>query len=198
MPFIPIDKMKQLREAAKNGDARAQKILQAHLAGKDYNADFEAYFAPAPAQAPVQEPKQAVGTGNERLDEFLRGNGVKEGDPDYEDAVNDYYNEFPNERPVEEGKTRPVQNNLEPEFAVDVEEEVDLTKDMAQGIIELIAKCDQTLLIIMQNESIDDTTRKGAMTTLQEIKQSLFDNADKVKKIKQSLCKKEEANEGGL
>ena len=42
--FIPVDKMKKLREAAKNGDGRAKAILQAHLNGTDYAADLDAYF----------------------------------------------------------------------------------------------------------------------------------------------------------
>ena len=185
MPFIPIDKMKQLREAAKNGDERAKKILRAQLEKKDYASDLDSYFAapamPEQAQASLQIPTQTKSTGNPKLDAFLADNGVLEGSPDYEDAVNDYYNEFPEERPAQEPGL---------EAAPEVQEEVDMTRDMAQGIIDLISKCDQTSLTIMQNETLDDTAKKGAMVSLQEIKQSLFDSAEKLKNplIKKKKC----------
>ena len=122
MPFIPVDKMKQLREAAKNGDERARKILQAQLKKEDYTSDLDAYFAPAPAATKVienganpgsaTEAKATQGTGNAKLDQFLLDNGVSEGDPEYEDAINDYYNEFPEERPAEEPKSAPEQTHV--------------------------------------------------------------------------------------
>ena len=71
-------------------------------------------------------------------------------------------------------------------------QEIDLTREIAQGIIDLITKCDQTSLQIMQNDDIDDTAKKGAMTSIQEIKNNLLESAEKVKKIKNSFCKKEE------
>lgn len=202
MAFIPVDKMTKLREAAKGGDERARKILRMQLEGKDYNSDLDSFFAAPAEPAPepignpgsVQEAKATKGTGNEKLDKFLADNGVKEGDSDYDDAVNDYYNEFPNERPADKPENG---DELNPDDFPDpdLSEEVDLTKDMAQGIIDLIGKCDQTMLLVMQNDTIDGTTQKGAMTTLQEIKQSLFDSAEKIKKIKESFDKKEKEGE---
>ena len=206
MSFIPADKMKVLREAAAKGDERARKIINAHFRKQDYSKDLEEYFQPASAPAPASAPEMSatepgpmpenVSTGNPKLDEFLRGNGIKQGDPDYEDALNDYYNEFPNERPAtgEGSGNKPTITPIKDHMPqnMDVQEEVDMTKEIVSGIIDLIGICDRTSLAIMQNDDIDDTTRKGAMTSIQEIKQSLLDNADKVKKIKQSLCKKEE------
>lgn len=198
MSFIPMNQMKILREAAKNGDERAKKIIQEHFQKKDYSADLEDYFKPVQETAP-EAPKESipdmpatnpgtmpehVGTGNPKLDEFLRGNGIKEGDEDYEDAINDYYMEFPNERP----KDSPVSNVLETATASEAE---DLTKDIAQKIIETIKSCDQFSVSLMESDNVDGTTMKGAMTSIGEIKTLLFDCADKVKKIKQSLCKKE-------
>ena len=40
MAYIPFEKMKALREAAKNGDERARKIIAMQLAGKDDFAPF--------------------------------------------------------------------------------------------------------------------------------------------------------------
>ena len=205
MSFIPADKMKVLREAAAKGDERARKIINAHFKKQDYSKDLEDYFKPVSApvtpeapEMPAVEPgpmPENVSTGNPKLDEFLRGNGIKQGDPDYEDALNDYYNEFPNERPTTgEGTGKPVTTPVHDHVPqnIDVQEEVDMTKEIVSGIIDLIGICDRTSLAIMQNDDIDDTIRKGAMTSIQEIKQTLLDSADKVKKIKQSLCKKDE------
>ena len=199
MAFIPADKMKVLREAAAKGDERAKKIIQAHFQKKDYSKDLEDYFKPVQETAPAA-PKASipdmsatnpgsmpdnVSTGNPKLDEFLKGNGIKKGDPDYEDALNDYYMEFPDERPED----KPVQEQIN---VMNTSEEVDLTKDIAQKIVETIKSCDQISLALMQNDEIDTTTVKGAMTSISEIKSFLFDCAEKIKKVKQSLCKKEE------
>lgn len=200
MPFIPIDKMKQLREAAKNGDERAKKILRAQLDGKDYGADLDSYFAPKPEAKPAQgqfsmpakEPNQ--GTGNAQLDEWLRSNGIHETDEDYEDAINEYYNEYPEQRPAEEeqedripGLPQQMSGLKDYQNMAQAQEEVADTKQIAKSIIDAISSCDKASLSIMQNEGLDATVRKGAMATLQEVKQALLDSAEKLTKIKSSL-----------
>lgn len=50
--YIPYEKMSKLREAAKNGDEMAKKILIAQLGGEDFSADLDTYFA-----VPVEEPE---------------------------------------------------------------------------------------------------------------------------------------------
>ena len=194
MPFIPVDQMKKLREAAKNGDERAKKILQAQLKKQDYSADLDAYFKPAEEPAPtriiggnpgsVQEAKATKGTGNPKLDAFLADNGIVEGAEDYDDAVNDYYNEFPNERPAEEPKPDiPEEANAEMESAA---------QDLGKLILEVIQECDREMLEIMQDNSIDGNAKKGAMTSIQEIKQSMIDNMEKIAKVKKSFEEKPE------
>jgi len=203
MGFIPVDQMKKLREAAKNGDARAKAILKAQLDGTDYAFDLEAYFKPVEAPKPAQagnpgsasEGKATKGTGNPRLDEFLEGNGIHEGDPDYEDALNDYYNEFPEDMPADWGK--PKEEKAEharvdlpnPEQEAKME---DAARDLGKLLIDVISECDKEMLEIMQDESIDDNAKKGAMTSLQEIKQNMLDNIDKVRKVKKSFAKDEQ------
>lgn len=196
MPFIPVEKMKQLREAAKNGDERARKILQAQLKKEDYTSDLDAYFAPAPATTKViqnganpgsvTEAKATQGTGNAKLDQFLLDNGVSEGDPEYEDAINDYYNEFPEERPAEEPKSAPEQT---PEQAAKMES---AAQDLGKLLLNVIQECDKEMLEIMQDDSIDGNAKKGAMVSLQEIKQSMIDNMEKIAKVKKSFEEKQE------
>lgn len=198
MPFIPVDQMKKLREAAKNGDTRAKAILQAQLGGQDYAADLDAYFQPAPETkiinntgnpGSVSEAKATKSTGNAKLDAFLADNGVQEGDPDYEDAVNDYYNEFPNEMPEDYGQPK-----TEPESAPSPEEETKMdeaARDIGKMLIDIIHACNDEMLKINQDESIDDNAKKGAIVSLQEISQNMMDNLDKIRKIKKSFSKEE-------
>ena len=64
--YIPYDKIKKLREAAKNGDERAKRILMAQLDDEqDFSADLDDYFKPAEenkpdemAQMPQEDAKQ--------------------------------------------------------------------------------------------------------------------------------------------
>jgi len=206
MAFIPMDKMKILREAAAKGDENAKRIIDEHFQRKDFSSDLDAYFAPKPEQAQAPASMSAtetgkmpenVSTGNPKLDEFLRGNGIKATDPDYKDALEDYYREFPNERPeTEQGEETKVEMGQEQEpVSMDVSEESEMIKDVAKSIIDTIGKCDHTSLVIMQNEDIDATVRKGAMSTIQEVKQSLLDAAEKLAKVKESLSKKEKEPE---
>ena len=57
MRYIPCDKMTKLREAARNGDEMAKKILHAQLDEEaDFSKDLDAFFAPK-VEAPVVEEK---------------------------------------------------------------------------------------------------------------------------------------------
>lgn len=198
MPFIPIDQMRKLREAAKNGDERAKKILQAQLKKEDYTSDLDAFFAPAPAKTQVinnygnpgsaNEAKATKGTGNAKLDQFLLDNGVSEGDPEYEDAINDYYNEFPDEMPEDYGKSKPTPA---PEQEAKME---DAAKDLGKLLLDVIAECDKEMLEIMQDDAIDGNAKKGAMVSLQEIKQSMIDNMEKIAKVKKGFEQKLESD----
>ena len=199
MPFIEIEKMKKLREAAKNGDERAKKILQAQLKKEDYTSDLDAFFAPAPAATKVvnnygnpgsaNEAKATKGTGNAKLDQFLLDNGVSEGDPEYEDAVNDYYNEFPDEMPEDWGKPKPAAEPA-PEQEAKME---DAAKGLGKMLLDVISECDKEMLEIMQDDSIDGNAKKGAMVSLQEIKQSMIDNMEKIAKVKKGFEPKQES-----
>lgn len=194
MKFIPIDKMKKLREAAANGDVNAKKILKAQLNGTDFNSDLDLYFKPK------EEPKiesENVGvvetdTKGEKLDsglmQFLKDNEINEQSPEYNDFVEDYYRENPKARPavVPEAKSIiPVE---------ETNESIDLTKEIAENLINIISSCDKTMVTVLNNDDIEDTTKKGVITTLQEIKNNILDNFDKVKKIKKSLTEKKDEN----
>ena len=105
MAYIPFDKIKSLREAAKNGDARARKILIMQMNGEDFSSLLEEYFAnpeqskeekPVATSTPIIEDNDIT---DPKLKKFLEYNGVKKGDQDYESTIEAYYQEFPKARP---------------------------------------------------------------------------------------------------
>lgn len=54
--YIPYEKMKSLREAAKNGDEMAKKILRAQLSDdEDFSCDLEEFFKPKVEPKPIEE-----------------------------------------------------------------------------------------------------------------------------------------------
>ena len=202
MPFIEIEKMKKLREAAKNGDERAIKILHAQLNKEDYASDLDAFFAPKQPETKIvenkvegnpgsaTEAKATKGTGNARLDAFLADNGIMEGDPDYDDAVNDYYNEFPEDMPEgygQEPKPEPESNPIQ-EAKME-----SAAKDLGKLLLDVISECDKEMLEIMQDNSIDSNAKKGALASLQEIKQNMIDNMEKIAKVKKGFEPKQES-----
>ena len=205
MPFIPVDQMKKLREASKNGDERARKILQAQLNREDFASDLESFFAPAPQATvtatkvvsngnpgSVTEVKATKGTGNAKLDAFLADNGIAEGDEDYEDAINDYYNEFPNEMPEDWGKPKPKPDIPEVPNQEQSAQMESAAQDLGKLILNVIQECDKEMLDIMQDDTLDGNAKKGAMVSIQEIKQSMIDNMEKVAKVKKSFEEKVE------
>lgn len=114
MRFIPIDKMKSLREAAKNGDTRARKIIIMQMNGEDFGSLLDEYFANPETPNKVEETSKTEQIVNKeispnavednditdpKLKKFLEYNGVKKGDVDYESTIEAYYQEFPKARP---------------------------------------------------------------------------------------------------
>lgn len=193
--FIPIEKMKALREASKNGDERAKKILMAQLNREDYSKDLDDYFAPKVEEAPIPTPfvkeekeeveKDGFTTGNSRLDSWLLNNNIKEDDEDYEDALHEYFNEYPNEL----DSTPDIFDKIHAKKDMEEPHCPNSIAQMGELIVELIKKCDELLIETSQKDDITDTVRTGTMTILQEVKQNLFDDAAKLKKIKNSFEK---------
>lgn len=96
--FIPINKIKQLREASRNGDERAKNILDLHMNGEDYSSIFEEYFNPKQPEH-VEEKPNLESQEQTGLQKFLAFNNVKEGSPEFNDYVEEYYMENPEEKP---------------------------------------------------------------------------------------------------
>lgn len=59
--FIPIERLKKLREASQNGDESAIRILKMQLDGKDdFSNDLEEYFRPKPEPEPEIEVEEII------------------------------------------------------------------------------------------------------------------------------------------
>lgn len=201
MPFIPIDKMKQLREQAKNGDARAKQILDMQLRNQDFSSLLEEHFKPVqtePENKATSLPQEnAIVEGsatkqNGKLQEFLDYNGVKEGDPEYNDMVESFYEEYPNLRPKEEKQEpeqEPGQDNAE-----QVQENPGLFDELSNAVKDLLSVCDRAIIAVADDNENDITgaALKGTLSTLQEIKQSVLDAFEKIKGLKDSVAKKQE------
>jgi len=99
--FIPSAKLKALRDAAHSGDERARAVLKAQMdPDSDFDSVFEDYFKPAPENAieVIDEPtpeKIDSEDGDALLKKFLSDNDVHEGDDDYDETIEMFYQNFP-------------------------------------------------------------------------------------------------------
>lgn len=146
--YIPCDKIKKLREAARNGDEVAKRILMAQLDDDaDFSEDLENYFKPQEeekveevAEAPQEEVKQPETDAVQAQPSVLTGQ-------------------------IPEG-------------------------DISNSLINLISACDKKTLEIANDSEITDATKRGALSILQDIKQSCLDNLEKFGKLMSSISKK--------
>ena len=188
MRFIPIDKMSKLREASKNGDANAIKILDLQMSGGDFGGLLDEYFQPKPEP---QEQQGAVETGKSlpeqggqsKLEQFLAFNNVSKDSPDYDSFVEDFYNEFPNERPNAKQVPEQVEGGNDSFLLPLIQEEIKAIGDYNNAIMK-----------VMEMDELGDAAKKGIMTKLEEIKRDEMEHLDELKRIKTSLEKKEGDN----
>ena len=183
MKFIPIDKMKSLREASKNGDANAIKILDLQMSGGDFGSLLDEYFQPKQAAlqgAPV-EGKSLPNKGEQsKLEKFLAFNNVTKDSPDYESFVEDFYNEFPEER--EHGHHGEM---------CEVEEDCFILP-LIKEEIKAITDYNDAIMKVMEMDELGDATKKGLIAKLEEIKRDEMEHLEELKRMKNGLDKKEE------
>lgn len=186
MRFIPIDKMKALREASKNGDANAIKILDLQMSGGDFGSLLDEFFQPKPAtqeSAPV-EGKSLPNKGEQsKLEKFLAFNNVTKDSPDYESFVEDFYNEFPEEKPHEQSVSNEGMTICEEDCFVTplILEEIKAIRDYNEAIMK-----------VMEMDELGDAAKKGLIAKLEEIKRDEMEHLEELKRMKNGLDKKEE------
>lgn len=203
MRFIPIDKMKMLREAARNGDERAKKILNMQVNDEDFSSLLEEQFTEPKKEDETILVKES-NSPDDKLQKFLKYNNVKEGDEDYESTVETYYKEFPKARPAVEAKATDGddielpndEDNTsiygdEDEPIVDDEKSKTFIDDLIEDEYDAINKYNNAINEILKLEE-NDATKKGMITDLEEIRRDEFNHVEKLKRIQSSLAKKEE------
>lgn len=178
--FIPIDKMSKLREASKNGDANAIKILDMQMSGEDFGSLLDEFFQPKPQQV-VEARKSLPQKPQSKLEQFLAFNNITKDSPDYQSFVEDFYNEFPNEKSVSnEGMTM-------------CEEDCFLTP-LIQEAIKSIGSYNEAIMKVMEMDELGDASKKGIMAKLEEIKRDEMENLEELKRMKNNMDKKEGDN----
>ena len=162
MKFIPIDKMKKLRESAKSGDERAKHILAMQLKGdEDFSELLEEYFAPAkPEIANAEAAEPVVEEHKDKLHEFLEQNGVKEGDEDYDEVVKMFYAETGGEKPA---MVEPEEECVE----CICKDELDKLRKEELDAIDSYSK---KITIIMSSDELNDNQKRKIVARLKEIR----------------------------
>lgn len=168
MKFIPIEKMSKLREAAKNGDVSARKILDMQMSGGDFGSLLDEYFQPKPVQeVPVKGNLETQSLPKEKsnLDKFLEFNNVTKDSPDYESFVEDFYKEFPNEKPREGLVENPVEQIEDDKDGFD-----SIIRDLIKDETDAIDEYSKAITKLMSNEHLDEIQKRRVIARLKEIR----------------------------
>ena len=164
MKFIAIDKMKKLREAAKNGDEHARKILDMQMRGEDFSSLLDEFEKPQMVETEQSVQTQSLPQKKSKLDEFLEFNNVTKDSPDYDSFVEDFYREFPNEK-----KPEKVDNPVEK-----IEDDKDgfdsIIRDLIQDETDAIDEYSKAITKLMSSEELDDMEKKRVIARLKEIR----------------------------
>lgn len=175
MAFIPTDKMRKLREAAKNGDERARKILRCQMDNEDFAPLMNEYFNEGKPTPEATTEEAANGElEKSRLQLFLESNGIKEGDQDYEGAVEDFYREFPDEKRPAEGEV--------PEKVPEKDECSECIEALIQKKYKAIEDCDKAISAMSRSDGDGDSVR-GRMSVLEAIRRDEYEHIDKLKRL---------------
>lgn len=218
MAYIPFEKMKALREAAKSGDERARKIIIMQMNGEDFGSLLDQYFT-KPEESNKTEDHSDT-TEDSKLNKFLEYNGVKKGDMDYDSTVEAYYKEFPKERqhgtfetkatesdsdntsiygeedePIEDdqfGKEKQFEKEKQLSMHHGLEEDI-FSKLMGEEI-DAIRSYGDAILKIMSCEKYNDNEKKGIIEKLEEIRRDEQEHWSELKHLKEISFKREMNN----
>ena len=179
MAFIDGKKYRQLTEAMNNGDERAKEILLAQYNGDDnkVNTLLEEYFSEpeTPQNEPISEPEVKEETKpltyQEKMQKFLKDNGIHEGDEEYQSYVDEYRKENPEESEIE------IETELKPENLM---EKIKLLID---DEVEAIKGYDEAIVMAATGE-YSDSEKKGILAIFEEIKKDELEHIEKLQRLK--------------
>ena len=212
MAYIPFEKMKALREAAKNGDERARKIIIMQMNGEDFGSLLDQYFT-KPEESNKTEDHSDT-TEDSKLNKFLEYNGVKKGDMDYDSTVEAYYKEFPKERKHDTFETKatesdsdntsiygeedePIEDDQfgkEKQLSMHHELEEDIFSKLMGEEIDAIRSYGDAILKIMSCEKFNENEKKGIIEKLEEIRRDEQEHWSELKHLKEISFKHEMNN----
>lgn len=198
--FIHREKFQKLFDASGKGDEKAKAILDAFMNdGECCSAMIDEYFKPvepevkagepSPSASPEVEVKGADRSEMSGLEKFLSDNGVKEGDDDYEEFVDSYYQMFPGQKP-EEKPAELEQPAVEPQPEVEpVSTNLD---DFVKEETEGIGKYDKLIIEFTTMPGISEAIRSGIVGKIQKIKEDELAHIAVLRDIAETLKKKGE------
>lgn len=213
MAYIPFEKMKALREAAKSGDERAKKIIIMQMNGEDFGSLLDQYFTKPEESNKVEDHSDT--TEDSKLNKFLEYNGVKKGDMDYDSTVEAYYKEFPKERQHDTFETKatesePNNTSIYGEEDEPIEDdqfgkekqlssmhhglEGDIFSKLMGEEIDAIRSYGDAILKIMSCEKYNDNEKKGIIEKLEEIRRDEQEHWSELKHLKEISFKHEMNN----
>lgn len=197
--FIKRDKLSKLIEARDKGDERASAIIQSFMNDSpDCYSLMEEYFKPhieekpsEPSEAIVEkvseqkeEPKELSG-----LDKFLSDNGVSEGDENYDEYVEEYYNMFPDKKAEEPQKVEePIASSVEQESPAERTDLDSFVKEETEGI----GKYDKLIIEFTTMPGLSEAVRAGIVGKIQKIKEDELAHIAMLRDIADTINKKGE------
>lgn len=178
MKFIPVDKMKKLREAAKSGDEQAKLILRLQLDGKDYSSNLDEYFAPKvePVAQEVEVVKDEDKGNDARLEKFLADNGITKDSPEYQDSVDQFLSEVTGGDPI------PGQETERDKFE-------NIIKDLMKEESNAIDDYSKAITDVMNMPEFNAKQMRRAIARFEEIRQ---DEEEHFRELKALLENKDE------
>lgn len=142
--------------------------------------------------AQVRQLREAAQSGDERARKILI---AQMNDEDFSAELEDYFKpaeeekiEEVAEQPQEQAKQDATQTMADKEMPALTGKPDD--SEISNDILALISACDKKTLELANNTEISDATKKGALSILQEIKQSCLENLEKFGKLMSSISKK--------
>lgn len=201
MKFIPIDKMKKLREAAKNGDEKAKLIIKLQLDGKDYGASLDEYFSPKvqPVAQDVEVVKDQSTSNDARLEKFLSDNGIVKGSPDYDESVKQYYDEIggkPGEIDKNEKKAEELGNKITEGAPIEGQETErdkfeNIIKDLMKEESKAIDDYSKAITEVMNMPEFNAKQMKRAIARFNEIRDDETEHFNELKALLENKSEEE-------
>ena len=192
MAFIPVDKMKTLREASRSGDERAKKIILMQLSGKeDFGPLLDEYFQPKPETvastdvAVEQKATDPVSKATEKetpFEMYLRENEITLDDNNRDNVIREF----------EEMTGNKVELSEEHEEKQEGPEYEELIKKLMKEESDAVDSYSKGITQIMNCECLDDTQKRRFIARFKEIRGDEEEHFRELKELLSVSASKEE------